>query len=190
MVEQQSPVNLRGAVSTPDLRRRLKLGWVEGRQRFAVDGPPGGRRFRPVVEQWLDLEDRSFRLDNVHFHRPSEHWVEGSRHTAELHAVHVRAADVLEVCTVAVFLECAAVAGPPAEPPEVLDLRSLLPERQAFYRYEGSLTTPDFAEQVSWVVFKQPVPVADPALVAFLAHAADPARNPQPLRRRFVLDTF
>jgi carbonic anhydrase len=62
-----------------------------------------------------------------------------------------------------------------------------LPEDQSFYRYEGSLTTPDYGERVSWVVMKDPVTIRDPALRRFILGAADDARDPYPLNRRFVL---
>lgn len=66
--------------------------------------------------------------------------------------------------------------------------------RSQFFRYEGSLTTPDadgfFKERVSWVVYPHFVEV-DPADVAELkAHAHEGAREPQELNRRFVLRNF
>ncbi|WP_309110786.1 hypothetical protein [Saccharothrix sp.] len=49
----------------------------------------------------------------------------------------------------------------------------------------GSLTTPDFGENVSWVVMRDPVAPRDPLRGFVLAHG-DQARDPQPLHRRFV----
>ena len=63
-----------------------------------------------------------------------------------------------------------------------------------FFRYEGSLTTPDendiYKEQVSWVIYPQLVEV-DPKQVAELKkHTQKPARKHQELHRRFVLRNF
>ena len=59
-----------------------------------------------------------------------------------------------------------------------------------YYRYEGSLTTPDYAEDISWVVFRDikrfPKRVVDRMIRLF----GDPPRLPQPLNRRFVLANF
>lgn len=66
--------------------------------------------------------------------------------------------------------------------------------RSQFFRYEGSLTTPDpngyFKERVSWVVYPHLIEV-DPADVAELKeHAHEGARMPQEINRRFVLRNF
>jgi len=43
-----------------------------------------------------------------------------------------------------------------------LSLKDLLPNNlSTFYRYDGSLTTPKFAEIVTWTVFDNPIPVSE-----------------------------
>ncbi|GAA0260163.1 carbonic anhydrase family protein [Saccharothrix mutabilis subsp. mutabilis] len=181
MGEQQSPINVRRAVKAAV---DFEVCWHEGR--FEAERAAHGHRLRPVDAHWVKLDGERFELANVHFHRPSEHWVSGRRFDAELHAVHVRADDGLKVVAVAVLLNLGERDGAqPAEPPTTLDLPALLP-RGGFYRYEGSLTTPDFGENVSWVVMRDPVTPRDPLRGFVLAHG-DQARDPQPLHRRFVL---
>jgi carbonic anhydrase len=83
------------------------------------------------------------------------------------------------------------------EPPvgtAVNPLDFLPSNRSQFFRYEGSLTTPDsnglFKERVSWVVYPHLIEV-DPADVAELKqHAHEGAREPQEINRRFVLRNF
>ncbi|XP_068767074.1 carbonic anhydrase 15-like isoform X1 [Struthio camelus] len=81
-------------------------------------------------------------------------------------------------------------------------LSTLLPSAEQlskYYRYQGSLTTPDCSEVVVWTVFEEPVAIGQAQLTAFVNTvyfpAADSAplkmtnnfRPPQPLRSRQVL---
>jgi carbonic anhydrase len=61
-----------------------------------------------------------------------------------------------------------------------------LPEDREFFRYEGSLTTPDFAETVSWVVYRNPIEIAGDVEI-IKKNADHEARQPQSLARRFLL---
>lgn len=189
MGEQQSPINLGGAVTVPGLRGELEVFWQP--DRFTVQESDDGPRFVPGGEHAVRLGGDEYRLVNVHFHRPGEHWVDGRPQDAEMHAVHVRADDRLSICVVAVFLDLAdpdgAGAGDP-EGPGDLDLRALFPGG-GFHRYEGSLTTGEFTENVSWVVMHRVVTPADGRLRAFVRAHGDHARPLQPRNRRFVLTT-
>ncbi|GAA2802253.1 carbonic anhydrase family protein [Crossiella cryophila] len=192
MGDQQSPISLGGAVSAPGLRDRVRVEWAEGEQAFSVSKQEHGYRFAPAADNTVLLDGRAFRMVNVHFHRPVEHWLDGvpaGPHIAELHAVHVRAEQDLRVCAVAIFLDLGAEEpGVPVEvPPFAFDLAALLPPGRDFYRYEGSLTTPGYDETVSWVVYPEPVAVGDDRLRGFIRAHADSARAQQPRNRRFVL---
>ncbi|AXX29537.1 carbonic anhydrase family protein [Actinosynnema pretiosum subsp. pretiosum] len=181
----QSPVNLRSPVVVPGSSGSLDLRWEKGSQRFDVVSEAHGHRFRPVVAQEAVLGGEAYRLANVHFHRPGEHWVDGEPQQAELHAVHVRAERALQVLVVSVLLRYEADGDGGA--PTSFDLGALLPARRSFYRYEGSLSTPDHDENVSHAVFAEPVQVADQHLARFIAGRADRARPPQDLGRRYLL---
>ncbi|CCH30405.1 carbonic anhydrase family protein [Actinosynnema sp. NPDC047251] len=221
MGEQQSPINIVHRLTVPTGDIGLDVRWLPGVRGFEVRPEADGVRFHPHDQHVVRLGEAVFRLENVHFHRPSEHWVEGVRQTAEMHAVHIRADESLRVCVVAVFLELAyadsaptaSVPGPSVpgagsvgtvpgsvlpgsvlpgsvvRGPEEFALRDLLPAESRCYRYEGSLTTPEFDETVSWVVLREPVKVTDPNLAAFIRSHADKARAPQRLNRRFVLSS-
>ncbi|NUT97989.1 MAG: carbonic anhydrase family protein [Saccharothrix sp.] len=178
--DQQSPINVRRAVKAAV---DFDVGWHEGR--FEVAHEEHGYRFRPLDAHWLKLDGERFDLANVHFHRPSEHWVSGRRFDAEMHAVHVRAEDGLKIAAVAVLLNLGGDAEPTPDPPTTLDLRLLLPPG-GFYRYEGSLTTPNYDENVSWILKDRPLALRDP-LRSFVLTNADKPRDPHPLHRRFVL---
>ncbi|PSL53518.1 carbonic anhydrase [Saccharothrix carnea] len=186
MGNQQSPINLRDAVVVPRLADELDVRWRA--DQFSAHDEGNGWRFRPRGEHVVCLGGADYRLDNLHFHRPSEHWVRGRSRGAEMHAVHLRADDVLRACVVAVFVDLGEPGPSEAKPPSGIDLPALFPGG-GFHRYEGSLTTGDFDEIVSWVVMNDPVQVEDPALRAFVRTHADHPRPVQPVNRRFVLAT-
>ncbi|NUT51692.1 MAG: carbonic anhydrase family protein [Saccharothrix sp.] len=186
MGDQQSPINLRDAVTVPGLAEQVDVRWRA--DQFSASEEGHGWRFRPKGDHFVCLGEKEFRLENLHFHRPSEHWVRGRARGAELHAVHVSAADDLRACVVAVFVDLGEPGASEAKPPSGIDLPTLFPGG-GFHRYEGSLTTGEFDEIVSWVVMDRPVGVKDPALRAFVRAHADRPRPVQPLNRRFVLHT-
>uniref|UniRef100_A0A914VI57 Carbonic anhydrase n=1 Tax=Plectus sambesii TaxID=2011161 RepID=A0A914VI57_9BILA len=74
-------------------------------------------------------------------------------------------------------------------------LMSLLPEdTDAFYRYEGSLTTPSCSESVIWTLMAEPVCISELQLQQLRKHIstmgnllARSHRNPQPLHGRRIL---
>ncbi|XP_053678328.1 putative carbonic anhydrase 3 [Anopheles nili] len=129
-----------------------------------------------------------FVLDQMHFHWGSEHTISGVRYGLELHLVHhdsryqtldeaVQARNGVAVLGVlfhvaaqpnmhvATILETAAdiqnEAGMTAPLRGKLSPYNLLPvNRTAFFRYEGSLTTPACAESVIWTVFTDSVGVS------------------------------
>ncbi|WP_433273065.1 carbonic anhydrase family protein [Actinosynnema sp. CS-041913] len=190
MGEQQSPINIttRAAISTDAIT--LDVGWADHAQEFDFREVADGHRFDPRAENWVRLGAGRFNLENVHFHRPAEHWVDGVRNEVEMHAVHIRADDGLRICVVAVFLtlpEVSLAAEGESPLPKKFNLRGLLPADRRFHLYEGSLTTPGFEENVSWVVMRESVAVTDADLARYIRAHADKARAPQHLNRRFVL---
>ncbi|KFQ81245.1 Carbonic anhydrase 4, partial [Phoenicopterus ruber ruber] len=114
----------------------------------------------------------------------SEHSIDGEKQAMELHVVHIRedVSDITEakknadgVAVLAFFitvkeenknyatlineLENIRYKGQTAQM-EPLPLSSLLPHEEdlaRYYRYEGSLTTPDCHEGVIWTVFEKPI---------------------------------
>ncbi|TDV57928.1 carbonic anhydrase family protein [Actinophytocola oryzae] len=189
---QQSPINLGNAFAVPELRTALVIDWPSGPQAFTPSRGGHGYRYAPDSDKnTIRVDGEIYTLSDVHFHRPSEHWVDGERRAAEMHAVHHRVTDGIRRCVIAVFLDLGTGHDDPADPPTPvsIDLAGLLPGPgdRTHYRYEGSLTTPGYDENVSWVVMKRTVTVRAGDLAALVRHHADGARDPQPLNRRFVL---
>ncbi|NXA98809.1 CAH4 anhydrase, partial [Melanocharis versteri] len=153
----------------------------------------------------------------------SEHSIDGEKYPMELHIVHIRedVADVTEakkapggLAVLAFFvkadeentnyasllseLENIKYNGQSAQM-DPLPLSSLLPPEEdlgRYYRYEGSLTTPDCYEGVIWTIFEEPVGLSLPQLSKFATLHFDQKnstammenfRPAQPLNGRKVL---
>ncbi|NXB55542.1 CAH4 anhydrase, partial [Struthidea cinerea] len=153
----------------------------------------------------------------------SEHSIDGEKYPMELHIVHIRedVSDVAEakktpdgLAVLAFFvkadeenknyatllseLENVKYKGLAAEM-DPLPLSSLLPPEEdlgRYYRYEGSLTTPDCYEGVIWTIFEKPIELSLSQLSRFSAlyfggsnstPMMENFRPAQPLRGRKVL---
>jgi len=78
----------------------------------------------------------------------------------------------------------ASVAAP------MLDPLALFPRnRQAYWRYQGSLTTPPCAETVTWSVLREPIHAARGQIERFAAVFPNNARPLLPVGRRFLLSS-
>ena len=147
----------------------------------------------------LISDGKQYALQQFHFHRLSEHTVDGQPADMELHLVHRDAAGNLAV--VGVFLTAGrhnealqqVWANMPAEKSEKrlvegvsVNASDLLPADQSYYSYTGSLTTPPCSEGVRWFVLNRPVEVSPEQLARFAALFPDIARPAQPLNDRTV----
>ncbi|NXM08680.1 CAH4 anhydrase, partial [Tyrannus savana] len=152
----------------------------------------------------------------------SEHSIDGEKYAMELHLVHIRE-DVPNVAEakkykdgLAVLAFFIKVGSPVSNSPSVtssvfpvvcsglsaqidpLPLSSLLPPKEElgrYYRYEGSLTTPDCFEGVIWTIFETPIQLSLLQLSHFAAlhfdgknstHMIENFRPVQPLHQRKV----
>ncbi|NXM42081.1 CAH4 anhydrase, partial [Gymnorhina tibicen] len=141
----------------------------------------------------------------------SEHSIDGEKYPMELHVVHIRedASNVTEakknpdgLAVLAFFvqadkenknyatllreLENIKYKGQSAKI-DPLPLSSLLPPEEdlgRYYRYEGSLTTPDCYEGVVWTVFEKPVELSPLQLSQFAALHFD-GKNSTPMTENF-----
>ncbi|MFO0903671.1 MAG: carbonic anhydrase family protein [Pirellulales bacterium] len=221
---QQSPIRLETAKAVPVVfpvdylvvdypNQELPGKFNHSNHNFYFDSPPT-IRFAGITAP----------LERVHIHSRSEHWLDGLDFDFEIHFVHpfpspstpdAVTGDSTHVVLGVFFKERRSVPTP-------LSIRALnsalkanaalrsdencsvgaavnpvdfLPSnRSQFFRYEGSLTTPDgkcfFKERVSWVIYPHLIEV-DPSDVEELkACAQEGAREPQEINRRFVLRNF
>jgi carbonic anhydrase len=128
----------------------------------------------------LSIGDHVYKLVQFHFHSPSEEHVKGRAYDMVAHLVHKDEAGKLAVVAVlfkqghenapltTVFANMPIAAGPEhVVDGTSLNVADLLPTRQGYYHYMGSLTTPPCSEEVSWYVLKQPVEMSAAQLKTF-----------------------
>lgn len=156
---------------------------------------------------YLMFDGQRCALHKIHVHARSEHRIASADFPLEVHLVH-KIPDPRwgsQYAVVAVFVDERSTAAEDARPFSLaarslgakgldelteLDPNQCLPPTHDFYRYEGSLTTPAFAETVSWILLREPLRVVESDLRELKARALHHARSTRPSNRRFVLRSF
>ncbi len=141
----------------------------------------------------LRVADTTFAFREMHVHVPAEHLVRGTRHAAEIHAVHQQGDGSRAVLTtfVAQGAHNAAwntvIAALPGNKGDVnpigdTDLVALLGlgglAREPLYSYAGSLTTPACTPNVRFLIRQRPITLSREQVEAL---AAAFARNVRPV---------
>ena len=192
---RQSPIDLTGAV--PARPHDLAIHYVPSPLEAINTGYTVQVNVAPGSA--LIAGGKQYALQQFHFHRPSEHTVDGKAAAMELHLVHLDTAGNLAV--VGVFLQVGrhhaelerVWAHLPSRPDErwrgegdALNAADLLPTDRSYYGYVGSLTTPPYTEGVRWFVLSEPVAVSQAQVDRYAALFAMNARPLQPLNGREV----
>ena len=189
---EQSPIDIKTAdVRVADLALPI-LDWRAG----DVEVVNNGHTIQINVPEGntSEFDGNSYRLIQFHWHRPSEHKVDGQSFAMELHFVH--AAESGELAVLGVLIE--EGAGDAlydvlfAEQPREGEIRTftnfdalrLLPNDLSAYAYSGSLTTPPCSEGVSWYVLQERRSISAEQAERFLFDGN--ARPVQPLNDRQV----
>ncbi len=194
--QSQSPINISRAVATEELNdldpqyQAVPLNILNNGHTIHVDLEKGGHAL---------INSKRYRLVQMHFHTPSEHYIDGAPYAMEAHLVH--ADEQGQLAVVGIMLKLGEHQNPaiekiwaalPGKPHEqtlsdtLFSASEILPANLADYRYDGSLTTPPCSEQVSWHVLKQPVEISRDQLVRFQMLFPVNARPIQPLNGRQV----
>lgn len=154
-----------------------------------------------VGDNTLTVRGASYKLYQIVFHHPSEERVNGKTFAMVAHLMHLGADG--QVATIAVLLDPGQantlihkiwtympldVGDRVRMPAGLLDLNELLPQDMRYYQFMGSLTTPPCAENVLWMVLKQPVQISPEQLRLFSQLYPANARPVQPLNGRVVRD--
>ena len=152
----------------------------------------------------LTVAGVTYKLLQFHFHAPGEHELNGEKFPMELHLVH-RVEDESSpvngtLSVVGIFIKAGKenkelnkiFADLPAQPGQEhlvprFNLTKLLPHGLESYRYDGSLTTPNFDEGVRWVVLAEPVEMSEAQIEAFKQLFPEGnSREIQPLNGRTI----
>ena len=143
------------------------------------------------------LNDRDFKFQQIHFHTPAEHTLDGTSAPIEWHLVHQSASGQLAVVAVfgrvgkpnTSFQQLLDQLTPNAshDLTEPIDLSDLLPTTGTVYHYLGSLTTPPLSETVEWYVCADTVMLGKEQLAAYQQLFKANHRAIQPLNNRAIL---
>lgn len=147
---------------------------------------------------FISLEGKEYQLVQFHFHAPSEHTIAGESFALEAHLVHQSADNQLAVIGV-MFKEgdensflnkfwgrIPVLEGTVDVAGATINTIELVPSVSAYYRYEGSLTTPPCTENVHWIVLQAGLEASKSQISKFLAIFGENARPVQPLNGRTV----
>lgn len=187
--QNQSPINLSNAVSgmlsAPQLNYSASIGKV-------VDNGHA-LQWTPQESMGLTIDNTAYTLQQIHFHVPSEHLLNGISFPAEVHLVHKDKAGKLLV--IGVFLKTGnanafidnMLSGLNASDATKLHPLALLPKDKKVMRYSGSLTTPPCTEGVKWVVMQEVMTLSPEQFSALSEIHKGNARPVQDHNARLVL---
>lgn len=194
---QQSPINIGDNTIRAQLAP-LKITWAKTADTIVNTGH--GIQLNMGDSSTLSVGGGgNYRLVQFHFHRPSEHTINGASLPMEAHFVHENASGAAAVVGVlittgktnkaftTIVLTMPNRAGPPVKADPKIDPNAFLPAKRSYYRYAGSLTTPGCSETVDWLLLTDPIQVAEADIASFARLYPMNARPVQKLDRRFVL---
>lgn len=174
---RQSPVNIIRTDTTPrtsdDTLLELHYPSVTRILSAANNGHSIQLDFEPGDE--IRLEGEQYFLQQIHFHSPSEHTLNGVRYPLEMHLVHSNAArDRFTVLSMLGYEGRSSSVFRQFEQFDVPEMGQSMPMAMPFdlsailpptltprFHYSGSLTTPPCTENVNWVVFESPFMLAE-----------------------------
>ncbi|HHD57188.1 MAG TPA: carbonic anhydrase family protein [Desulfobulbaceae bacterium] len=148
----------------------------------------------------IEAAGKIFQLKQFHFHSPSENTINGESFPLEAQFVHEAEDGSLAVVSVLfqigeenealarLWKQMPRKAGEKAAMASQVRAQDLMPEDRAYYRYNGSLTTPPCTEGVLWLVMKQPLTISKAQVDEFIHVMHHYNNRPvQPIHARPVL---
>jgi carbonic anhydrase len=158
------------------------------------------------IENYITIKGHKYELQQFHFHRHSEHKINGEYSKMEIHFVHKSSTGAYAVLGILVkngavspSLQVLFNASPSHKGinsvPNHLNLTTLLPKDiSSYYTYSGSLTTPNLdltpnQGPLTWVLFKNTISLSRNQLKEYsLKYKEENFRVIQPLNNRTVYE--
>ncbi len=146
----------------------------------------------------LESDGKAYALKQIHFHTPSEHYIDGAPYPMEAHFIHEAEDGAMAIVgvmlkvgekneTIQKIWDHIPGIGETAIAKDLkISAANLLPRTGIYFQYEGSLTTPPCSENVKWHVMQDPIALSADQLRAFQAVYPVNARPIQPLNGRIV----
>lgn len=148
---------------------------------------------------WLTVGKKPYNLAYLQFREPGENAVGGKRPPLSIQFVHFSPEGVFLVIEVPVVAgkENPAIRAvwqhipAPGKESRVEAIKfnpaDLLPADRGFYRFPGSLTTPDCLEVVTWYLMRNPIEMSQQQIEEYARRYHNTARPLQPLNGRPVI---
>lgn len=191
----QSPVNL--VWHRPKGGSPLKIQYTEGNATLMNAGYT--MRIEMTPQSSISFNGIDYLLEKVEFRSPSEHQLSGNQLPMEIQFYH-RSSNGLKQAVVSLFVitgrgsawfdrvweKNMALEKFKSSPTFRFNPDQLIPPRQTFYHYEGSLTHPPCLEEVQWFVFNTPLQLSKEQIDAFRQAFAQNNRPVQELNNREI----
>ena len=195
----QSPINITNAKreDLPPLQfnyNAVPLSIINNGHTVMVNYAPGST---------LTVGDKTYSLQQFHFHHPSENHINGTKYDLEAHLVHADASG--HTAVVAILFKIGDTPSPMLDTlwknvsPEKekvvevssvsINVKDLLPLSTGYYTYAGSLTTPPCTEGVTWYVFKTSVSISKAQVDAFAKFYKHHNRPIEPTNHRDIRES-
>ncbi len=198
--KRQSPINIIDINTiSVDSAETLKILYTPETILNKVENNGHSIQFNFNSGDSISYNNEIYHLKQIHFHESSEHIVNGVKYPAEIHLVHQSDSKKLTVLGILCmeghesqlfeFFESflPIEGGQFKKIDKAIDLLNLFPEDKSFYSYRGSLTTPPCTENVSWIVFKQPIIISLEEVLKLKDNMPiNNYRNEQPINDRKV----
>lgn len=158
--KSQSPVNLTGFPKGK--HPALTVDYQQGGESIFNNGHTVQVNYREGSS--ITVGGQTYALEQFHFHAPAENTIEGHEYPMEAHFVHADENGNLAVVALLyrvgkhkaelekAWAHMPEHAGENHVLPDPIDANALLPRSYAYYRFDGSLTTPPCTEGVKWFV--------------------------------------
>ena len=197
MGKKQSPIDLKWA--RPTKSRKLNIYYKPSIQPQVISN---GYTIQVNVDPGniLKVDNKTYELEQIHFHSQSEHTISGEHYPMEMHLVHKSKEGHLAVIARMLIVGSkpdstitqiwSYLPSPKKKFHEMealgytIDLSALIPKTMTYYNYEGSLTTPPCTQGVDWNVFNTPLEISSEQLNIFRALYSNNHRPIQPLNER------
>ncbi|MDV7758491.1 carbonic anhydrase family protein [Liquorilactobacillus mali] len=167
----QSPINI-DTLHTIEVNAQEKILSFDDEYRF-INIVNKGNNLQYDGKGKAIIEGRTFDFQQLHFHFPAEHTIDGKSFPMELHFVHQNM--IGQIAVVALYVELGEFSKEldsffqdfPVNESEkdpfsaTLSLNSLIASLgSGVYHYLGSLTTPPLVKNVEWWVIEKPITVS------------------------------
>lgn len=191
----QSPVNL--VWHKPKGGNPLRINYTEGNATLMNAGYT--LRIELTPQSSINFKGMDYLLEKVEFRSPSEHQLSGNQLPMEIQFYH-RSSNGLKQAVVSLFVITGrgsawfdkiweknnSLEKFKSSPTFRFNPDQLIPPRQTFYQYEGSLTHPPCLEEVQWFVFNTPLQLSKEQIAAFREAFAQNNRPVQELNGREI----